>query len=295
MFLLFHQGALGDFVLTFPILRALAPQPTRVIAAHSKAHLAASLFPHVTPVSIDQRDWSVLHAECGAEKVSDEGRAMLAAADTIISFISDGNDAWAANLRAIVSPDCNVCFVEPRPSAHWHKHVCDWHSHQLVQQGLTLPTDPGVSRGGDALGPVVIHPGSGGPAKCWSIDRFESLLHRLRDEGISTAIDLGDVEMATWPSDRVKRWRNEFGATTLGSLDAMVDLLKGARLFIGNDSGPTHLAAQMGISTIALFGPSNAAHWAPRGPCVKVLRPDVLQAMSWLNVEKVWHALSTEI
>ena len=62
----------------------------------------------------------------------------------------------------------------------------------------------------------------------------------------------------------------------------------GARVFVGNDSGPTHLAAATGAPTVALFGPTDPRRFAPRGPAVTVLaRPppaelpvdDVLKAV----------------
>ena len=48
--------------------------------------------------------------------------------------------------------------------------------------------------------------------------------------------------------------------------------LAGARLYLGNDSGVTHLAAAMGIPTVALFGPSDDRQWRPLGPAVRILR-----------------------
>jgi ADP-heptose:LPS heptosyltransferase len=50
-----------------------------------------------------------------------------------------------------------------------------------------------------------------------------------------------------------------------------MNILNGAALFIGQDSGITHLAAMLGIPTIALFKITNAAQWGPLGPCVRVI------------------------
>ncbi len=56
--------------------------------------------------------------------------------------------------------------------------------------------------------------------------------------------------------------------------------MAGARLYIGNDSGITHLAAAIGIPTLALFGPTSPATWAPRGPNVTVLHAQPITALS---------------
>jgi heptosyltransferase III len=61
-------------------------------------------------------------------------------------------------------------------------------------------------------------------------------------------------------------------ATRFENLFDLARWLAGAALYIGNDSGITHLAAAVGIPVIALFGPTSPDIWAPRGPNVTVLR-----------------------
>lgn len=56
-----------------------------------------------------------------------------------------------------------------------------------------------------------------------------------------------------------------------------------ARMFIGADTGPAHLAAQLGIPTIALFGPTDPAIWSPLGPCVHTISPPAPAPMTWLE------------
>ena len=48
-------------------------------------------------------------------------------------------------------------------------------------------------------------------------------------------------------------------------------ILARCRAFVGNDSGVSHLAAALGVPTVALFGPTRPEHWAPRGERVRVL------------------------
>jgi ADP-heptose:LPS heptosyltransferase len=55
--------------------------------------------------------------------------------------------------------------------------------------------------------------------------------------------------------------------------------IAGARLYIGNDSGITHLAAAAGVPVIAIFGPSSPKTWAPRGENVTVLHAKQLEAL----------------
>ena len=62
------------------------------------------------------------------------------------------------------------------------------------------------------------------------------------------------------------------GAVRIDDLYELACWLASARLYIGNDSGITHLAAAVGTPVLALFGPTDPAIWAPRGPHVRVLR-----------------------
>jgi ADP-heptose:LPS heptosyltransferase len=54
-------------------------------------------------------------------------------------------------------------------------------------------------------------------------------------------------------------------------LEELAAILAGARLFVGNDSGITHLAALVGAPTVAIFGPFDPAYWAPLGPRVAIV------------------------
>ena len=56
------------------------------------------------------------------------------------------------------------------------------------------------------------------------------------------------------------------------TLVELATVLSACRAFIGNDSGVTHIAAAVGLPTIALFGPSDADRWGPRGPHVSVIK-----------------------
>lgn len=131
MCLFIHQAALGDFVLTFPILRAIKPQPTLVVAPGEKARLAARLFPHVQPIDIESHGWSNLHAP---NITPDATPAPLIAnrinIRRVISFVSTGHDDWAHNIRAL-TPNATHHFISPRPPDGMRIHVADWHRQQL--------------------------------------------------------------------------------------------------------------------------------------------------------------------
>ena len=117
---------------------------------------------------------------------------------------------------------------------------------------------------------VLLHAGSGGDAKCWSPERFLALGQTLEKEGWDIALLTGPVE-AERPgqyADLAQRW------PTIGADDPvdLAALLAPVRCLIGNDSGPGHLAAAVGVTTLTLFGPTDPSVWRPRGPDSHVLQ-----------------------
>jgi ADP-heptose:LPS heptosyltransferase len=111
---------------------------------------------------------------------------------------------------------------------------------------------------------VVVHPG-GRALKRWPLERWAELVDRMSGE-IGDAIvlifgpdeaDLGAAFAGATRSGRVKVWPG-------GSFLAVGELLRRARLYVGNDSGVAHLAAAVGATTVTILGPTRVSRWAPR-------------------------------
>lgn len=113
----------------------------------------------------------------------------------------------------------------------------------------------------EPLGPrlqpyAVIHPKASAPDKTWPADRFASLAgHLRRDLQLEPVFIAGPGESL----DEFEPHRRIAGA----SLDEIKSLLSGATLFVGNDSGPAHMAAAFGKPVAVLFGSSDPVIWAP--------------------------------
>ncbi len=284
--LVFHHGALGDFVLTFPVWRAW--ESVTLLAADSHVKLARHLFPHVRGMNIDQPDCTRLFAPDTAEVVNGQLRTLFANARQIVSFVSDGTDAWANNVRKLVT-NARIAFVHPRPPEGHRIHVCDWHARQLRNQGLEPSTDtmgaaPLIRRAGED---VVVHPGSGGRAKCWPAERYLALIDRLRHAGRRVRVLMGEVERERWSPQMIAAFAEQAQVCQPASLVDLAEQLASAAVYIGNDSGPTHLAATLGVPTVAIFGPTDPAIWCPRGPAVHVLT----STDGWPDVDRVADAI----
>lgn len=284
-----HAGALGDFVLALQVVRGAGA--ISLMAAPSHVELATYLLPNVTGMSSDQPDCTRLFAVDGAARVGEPLRSLLGEAQRIISFVSDGNDVWARNVAAL-APAAQRVFVRPRPPQGMRVHVCDWQRAQLREQGVSFaaalkPMRFDVARE-ERL--AVVHPGSGGAGKCWPTERYVELIDVLRQRGWRVEVVLGEVERERWP----KSLRDALVKQTVlhepRSLVELAQVLARASLYVGNDSGPTHLAAMLGVTTLALFGPTDPAIWSPRGEHVRVIAPPTPSPMSWLSVDRVLEA-----
>jgi hypothetical protein len=290
MDVLFHQAGVGDFVLTLPILRAMV-DPV-VVASWSKAALAQRMVPRVRPVDIEMFEFTRLHAEDGPRSLSPAVREVFEQATRIVSFVSRGDDAWAANVRRL-APRATLACLATRPPADHADHVTAYHQQQLAAQGIAgiAATASPATLSPDA--PVMIHPGSGGQDKCWPAQRFEQLIAKLTARGRSVKVILGEAELERWPAKTIKRWSDAYDLAVVLDLPALHELLGGTSQYVGNDAGPTHLAAQMGLPTLALFGPTDPRVWSPVGPAVTVLAPPTPRAMDWLSVAAVLDALAS--
>lgn len=116
---------------------------------------------------------------------------------------------------------------------------------------------------------LVVHPGSGGLAKRWSRIGFRAVLEAWRRE-------IGDVEVLLGPAEAAEAstWAIEGVSPIIpANVVELARRLRRTGLYLGNDSGASHLAAAVGGSGIALFGPSDEVRWAPLGPRLHVLRP----------------------
>jgi heptosyltransferase-3 len=103
---------------------------------------------------------------------------------------------------------------------------------------------------------AVLHPFAATPEKTWPADRFVRLARHLRAElGLEPRI-IGSA------ADGFEEF-SEFAVHRGASLGELGSLLSGAELFIGNDSGPAHMAAAFGIPVLVFFGPSDPVVWAP--------------------------------
>jgi lipopolysaccharide heptosyltransferase III len=110
---------------------------------------------------------------------------------------------------------------------------------------------------------AVVRPGATEPARRWDLSKFARLAEWLGEQhGLVPVVDFGPGERELFLQAQ-KEFR--FPAVLVDALDLreLIAAISGARLFVGNDSGPTHVAAAVGCPVVTLFGSSRSAHWRP--------------------------------
>jgi lipopolysaccharide heptosyltransferase I len=117
---------------------------------------------------------------------------------------------------------------------------------------------------------VILNPGAGWGAKMWPAERYASVARELGKDGLRSLINHG-------PGEEKLAMAVEAGSEGAAqkiscSVSELISLTRRARLLIGGDTGPMHLAAALKIPVVAIFGPTNPARNGPFGTQSIVLR-----------------------
>ena len=250
--LIVRPGAIGDFILTLPAMESLKAEFTEVWAASQNLPLArfADRTRSIPSTGLDMLEFA------SSEKL----RAELRAFDSIISWYGTSRHEFRSAVR-----DLPFEFHQAVPPDDCRMHASDYFADQV---DCPVPANPEIRCPRSDGGFAVIHPFSGSTKKNWPLDRYQELARRLPLP----------VRWCAGPEEPLP------GAVRIDDLYEFACWLATARLYIGNDSGITHLASAVGTPTIALFGPTNPAIWAPRGHNVRVIVRSTLDEIAVSDV-----------
>jgi heptosyltransferase-3 len=136
-------------------------------------------------------------------------------------------------------------------------------SREEEETGQRILADCGIVLGRSPL--VMLQPGARYWFKAWPVDRFVELANRLT-ASMDCQILVGGSPQETELANRLVSQARSRAVSLAGrvSVRHYAAVLKRCALFIGNDAGPLHMAAALGIPVVGLFGPSNPAEWGPR-------------------------------
>jgi ADP-heptose:LPS heptosyltransferase len=284
--LVIRAGAIGDLIMTLPVLRALRRRfPGAYIEVTGHPHSLALIAGQreIDAVSsINRREVARLYVPNGP--IPDALKRTFGAFDLIVAYVADTEGTLIGNLRRTGAK--RVISWPPFPSRCTHEvdHLLDAlrtlgiASSENVPELVPTPLDRAFAAhfwSTHNLRPhipvLALHPGSGSSSKCWPPERFA----RIADwaiESLSAA-----VLLIAGPADEearhqtLSRMKGTPVLATDWTLPRLAALLGRCTAFLGNDSGITHLAAAVGTPTVALFGPTDPRIWGPRGGHVAIL------------------------
>ena len=288
-FLIIRGGAIGDFILTVPVIAAVRER-------WRNAHIEVLSYPHIAQLAVAPE---LLN---GVREISDRGvatffahrgeldrdfRSYFGQFQQIVSFLYDPDQVFETNVKTVSRRYLAGIHkpTEPQPPVQ-AIHA----SSQLIKvlESLAIYVENPVARlypqraermfahdfyrGTPPRPLIAVHPGSGGESKVWPVANWLELCRWVIAEQkghvllIGGEADQANVELlrSRLPAEKIQL-ANKLKLPQLGAV------LEQATLFIGHDSGISHLAAAVATPSLVLFGPTNPAVWRPLGPGVRIL------------------------
>jgi heptosyltransferase-3 len=258
--LLIRPGAIGDCIVALPALEHLKAEYTEVWVPSAVVPLIrfADRVRRL-PSAIDRLALPGLDPP--AAVLQD-----LRTFDSIISWYGSNQPEFRSRVQDLGLP---FRFFPALPSGNERIHVVDFFLNHVGAPCGEAPRIAVTALQNDA---IVIHPFSGSPRKNWPMSRFRALAERLP----------GPVAWCAGVHEPLP------GAVKIENLYELASWIAGARGYIGNDAGITHLAAAVGAPVVAIFGPTDPVLWAPRGPRVRIVAGDLQN----ISVEDVMGAVA---
>ncbi|HNY41383.1 MAG TPA: glycosyltransferase family 9 protein [Bryobacteraceae bacterium] len=242
--LLIRPGALGDTIVWLPAAESCLRDGGEIWCAGTNVDVVGHLAP---ARAIEGSGLDLL--ELPGAAVPDGLIGRLCSFDGIISWYGTQRAEFR---EAIARLGVKVSFHAALPCEAGDLHAVDYYLNQVGAPPGGTPRVPMPRRDG---GYAVIHPFSGSTKKNWPIERFREVASR-----VSGAME---VRWCAGPEEELE------GAERFERVAELAVFLAGARVYLGNDSGPSHLAAAVGTPVVEMFGPSDPRVWAPRGEWVE--------------------------
>lgn len=296
--LVLRGGALGDFILTLPAIAALRghwPKAYIELVGHAEsARLALTTGLINRLQSLDSARMASFFQK--GENLPPEEQKYIGSFDLIVCYLHDPDGILLQHLKEAGAE--NIVSVSPLvKSGHAAEHFfnplrhilrtadgecpparLEWPKDRLQEALLQLQKLTGGRKA------IMVHPGSGSPAKNWPAEKFAMLAKKIRTEMPFEALIIGGEADAKAISS-LRSLLPDFHFLNNLPLMEVASLLSVAAGFVGNDSGITHLAAALGIPVGALFGPTDPAIWAPRGKNVAIIKNCFRSAGSLAEIE----------
>lgn len=290
-----HPGGLGDVLLSVQALAALR----RHYSQHELVLLAGSdvgqllvlcgIIDRALPIESGQLG----DLFSGREQLSAVNQDIFRRCDLVVGWLNDQTDSLRGTIQGLGVP--RIVLQSPilvkglHQSERFLKTLHEeFRVDRQVPLRLHLP-EQSVQAGAGALGvigveqsaPLIIcHPGSGSLHKCVRADTWSTILRGCLDRQLTPIMVLGPADEQRAVAIHKQDIPN-LPVLRPQSVTMLAAILAQAQGYLGHDSGVTHLAALLGVPTVAMFGPTDPQQWAPRGAHVTVVKGEVCSCAGW--------------
>lgn len=306
--LVIRGGAIGDFILTLPAIKLLRE-------AFPNAHLEIMGYQHIIALAEDRFYADATRSiEYGAMAgffipngtLVPELAEYFGSFQQIVSYLFDPDSIFESNLKRAGAKNVLKAYYKIDDSEHAARQLArplQQLALYLDESGATIyPSDDDRLEARQLLAPVgerpliALHPGSGSGKKNWSVENWAELAGRLlAAESRPMLVLVGgeaDRDQITALSSALDS-RSLIQAQDL-PLPVLAAVFEQCRLFLGHDSGISHLAAAVETPCVLLFGPTDPSVWAPANDRVKVLEAPEGD-LTRLELNAVWDQISDRL
>lgn len=299
-------GAIGDCLLMLPLAKFMKDS-LQLGGLDFVGHTDyISYFPGRTCIdgirSIDSIEFHRLFANPGEFSIEDGDELVSSFThyEWIVSFMGHGHTDFEDNLIFAVhcSRSAEITILPLIADGKNQNHISDFYIREFIKAN-PLETKPSSGSNQDILvhahisditcgrkilesaglnsleKTVIIHPGGGSGQKCWHVDNFCAVAEALSMENIQVLFLLGPREQEHFDNKTTRHLRNVAKCVAGLDMAEVVQIISCSDLFLGNDSGITHLAGAMGTRTLAIFGPTDTVLYKPLGPGVQLYTADL--------------------
>ena len=269
-------GALGDFILTLPSLKALrdAGYEVELLTRPAYGQLAKNAGQVSGWRSLEAREAGALMV--GRAVVSRDWSQWLSGFDVVVSWLPDDDLAFRQQILS-----CGAgTFYQGDWSCTGHRPAALQLAEAVAFTGARIAELTNLFGERELPGPdpvrrIAFHPGSGSARKNWPLESWIKVMAFLskRDFSIAWQVITGEVEEERLP--KLAALLNQAGLRWASvhalNLVSLCHSLRRCAGLLGHDSGISHLAAACGLPCRLLFGPTNPEVWAPLGHDVEVM------------------------